>query len=94
MTVLRDNGNSNEVYSNRSGKRLPSLVTYELTISQALRASHISQIRGYASAPEKDLKATLAAVIPEKRELFKKVKSHGSKVIGEVKIENTIGGMR
>ncbi len=33
-------------------------------------------------------------MIPAKRELFKKVKSHGSKVIGEVKVENTIGGMR
>jgi hypothetical protein len=33
-------------------------------------------------------------VIPEKRELLKKVKAHASKVIGEVKIENTIGGMR
>lgn len=32
--------------------------------------------------------------IPEKRELLKKVKAHGSKVIGEVKVENTIGGMR
>lgn len=33
-------------------------------------------------------------VIPAKRELLKKVKAMGSKVIGEVKIENTIGGMR
>ena len=33
-------------------------------------------------------------MIPAKRELLKKVKAHGSKVIGEVKVENTIGGMR
>lgn len=33
-------------------------------------------------------------VIPAKRELFKKVKANGSAVIGEVKVENTIGGMR
>jgi hypothetical protein len=40
------------------------------------------------------LKETLKEVIPAKRELLKKVKAIGSKVIGEVKIENTIGGMR
>lgn len=50
--------------------------------------------RPYSSAPEPDLKSTLREAIPEKRELLKKVKSHGSKVIGEVKVENTIGGMR
>ena len=33
-------------------------------------------------------------MIPEKRELLKKVKAHSSKSIGEVKIENTLGGMR
>ena len=33
-------------------------------------------------------------MIPEKRELLKKVKAASSKSIGEVKIENTIGGMR
>jgi citrate synthase len=33
-------------------------------------------------------------VIPEKRELLKKVKAVSSKSIGEVKIENTLGGMR
>jgi citrate synthase len=59
-----------------------------------LQRYKISQLRCYASTPEKGLKTTLADVIPEKRELLKKVKSHGSKVIGEVKIENTIGGMR
>lgn len=36
----------------------------------------------------------MKAVIPAKRELLKKVKSHSDKVIGEVKIENTLGGMR
>lgn len=49
--------------------------------------------RTYASA-EPTLKETLANVIPEKRELFKKVKSHADKKIGDVKVENTIGGMR
>ncbi|XWW98911.1 hypothetical protein V2A60_006915 [Cordyceps javanica] len=49
--------------------------------------------RSYATA-EPDLKATLKEVIPEKRELLKKVRAHGDKVIGEVKVENTLGGMR
>lgn len=49
--------------------------------------------RSYATA-EPDLKETLKSVIPEKRELLKKVKAHSSKTIGEVKIENTLGGMR
>lgn len=50
--------------------------------------------RSYASASEKDLKETLKAAIPEKRELLKKVKAHADKKIGDVKIENTLGGMR
>ena len=50
--------------------------------------------RCYTSSSEPDLKETLKEVIPAKRELLKKVKAMGSKVIGEVKIENTIGGMR
>ncbi|KAF4551656.1 2-methylcitrate synthase [Elsinoe fawcettii] len=71
--------------------------------SRALRASKLSTgrfavsqyegKRNYASA-EPTLKETLASVIPEKRELFKKVKSHADKKIGDVKVENTIGGMR
>jgi citrate synthase len=43
---------------------------------------------------EPDLKATLKEVIPAKRELLKQVKSQANTTIGEVKIENTIGGMR
>lgn len=50
--------------------------------------------RPYSSNSEPDLKTTLKAVIPAKRELLKKVKSHASKTIGEVKVENTLGGMR
>ena len=49
--------------------------------------------RFYATS-EPTLKETLKSVIPEKRELLKKVKSHADKTIGEVKIENTLGGMR
>jgi len=36
----------------------------------------------------------LKNVIPAKRELLKKVKSHADKKLGEVKVENTLGGMR
>jgi citrate synthase len=50
--------------------------------------------RCFSSASEPDLKTTLREIIPAKRELLKKVKAHSSKVIGEVKVENTIGGMR
>ncbi|KAL3426630.1 methylcitrate synthase precursor [Phlyctema vagabunda] len=70
--------------------------------SQALRAIRpptvrpalIPACRTYASASEPDLKTTFKEVIPAKRELLKKVKALGDKVIGEVKVENTIGGMR
>lgn len=51
-------------------------------------------VRAYASTAEPDLKATLKEVIPAKRELLKQVKSKAGTTIGEVKIENTIGGMR
>jgi len=50
--------------------------------------------RNYATSSEPDLKTTLKGCIPAKRELLKKVKAHSDKVIGEVKIENTLGGMR
>jgi hypothetical protein len=50
--------------------------------------------RSYATSSELDLKTTLKECIPAKRELLKKVKTHSDKVIGEVKIENTLGGMR
>jgi citrate synthase len=51
-------------------------------------------VRAYASTSEPDLKATMKEVIPAKRELLKQVKSKAATSIGEVKIENTIGGMR
>ena len=50
-------------------------------------------MRGYASA-EPDLKETFKRVLPTKRELLKKVKAHGDKKLGDVKVENTLGGMR
>ncbi|KAK0931018.1 citrate synthase [Friedmanniomyces endolithicus] len=69
--------------------------------TRALRSSKLSQLplayhassRTYATA-EPDLKATLRECIPAKRELLKKVKAHANKTIGEIKIENTLGGMR
>ncbi|KAG9756744.1 citrate synthase, partial [Aureobasidium melanogenum] len=50
--------------------------------------------QGFATVAEPSLKDTLAKVIPAKRELLKQVKSHASKSIGSVKVENTLGGMR
>jgi citrate synthase len=40
------------------------------------------------------LKTTFKEAIAPKRELLKKVKALSGKVIGDVKVENTIGGMR
>ncbi|CAD6593821.1 MAG: hypothetical protein ASARMPRED_007967 [Alectoria sarmentosa] len=57
-------------------------------------SSAIPSIRNYSSVSEPDLKTTLKEAIPAKRELLKKVKSHANKTIGEVKVENTLGGMR
>lgn len=51
-------------------------------------------LRTYATSSEPSLKATLQEVIPEKRELLKQVKAKADTKIGDVKIENTIGGMR
>ena len=50
--------------------------------------------RCYSTTKELDLKSTLRTIIPEKRELVKKVRSHANKKIGDLKIENTLGGMR
>lgn len=75
-------------------------LTYRQPLSGRARGAAASTLRAatasrcYSSSAEPDLKATLREVIPEKRELLKKVKAHSGKVIGEVKVENTIGGMR
>lgn len=57
-------------------------------------SSYLRSSRCYSSTAEPDLKATLRDAIPPKRELLKKVKGHASKTIGEVKVENALGGMR
>ncbi|GAB7345467.1 hypothetical protein MBLNU457_3794t1 [Dothideomycetes sp. NU457] len=72
--------------------------------SRALRASRLSYSRPvvcqydskrtYASSSDSELKDVLKRVIPEKRELLKKVKAHSDKKLGDVKIENALGGMR
>jgi citrate synthase len=49
--------------------------------------------RSYATS-EPDLKTTLKDCIPAKRELLKKVRALSDRVIGDVKVENTLGGMR
>ncbi|KAI0019046.1 citrate synthase-like protein [Xylariomycetidae sp. FL0641] len=73
--------------------RLPATALGALR-PRAMPATVVSAPRAYSSASEPDLKATLKEVIPAKRELLKKVKANASAVIGEVKVENTIGGMR
>lgn len=59
----------------------------------AVRSAAVPAFRSYSSS-EPDLKTTFEQCIPAKRELLKKVKALGGKVIGDVKVENTIGGMR
>jgi hypothetical protein len=59
-----------------------------------LLANLVPAYRNYATSSEPDLKTTFKEAIPAKRELLKKVKALGGKVIGDVKVENTIGGMR
>ena len=46
------------------------------------------------AADEPDLKSVLREIIPEKRELLKEIKSKADKKIGDVKVENVLGGMR
>lgn len=78
------------------------MATTTRTTQHALRALRASSTRPYASfvyrtyasAAEPDLKATLQSVIPEKRELLKKVKAHADKKIGDVTVGQVIGGMR
>ena len=61
---------------------------------RALRSSKPCLKRGYASAVEPDLKATLREIIPEKRELLAQVKAHSDKKIGDITVGQVIGGMR
>lgn len=57
-------------------------------------AAAFARTRPYSSSSEPDLKTTLKEVIPAKRELLKKVKAQASASLGEVKVENALGGMR
>jgi citrate synthase len=50
--------------------------------------------RGYSSSKEEGLKEAMVRLVPEKRELLKKVKALGDKKLGDVKVENALGGMR
>ena len=52
------------------------------------------QACSYSSSSEPDLKETFKKVLPAKRELLKKVKAHADKKLGDVKVENALGGMR
>ncbi|PLB41081.1 putative citrate synthase Cit1 [Aspergillus candidus] len=61
-------------------------------LAQTSRWVNSASRRSYAT--ESDLKATLKSVIPAKRELLQQVKQQSDDVIGEVKIGNTLGGMR
>ncbi|KAG8754389.1 hypothetical protein FRC14_005112 [Serendipita sp. 396] len=49
----------------------------------------------YASQSTKSLRETMAEIIPQKQEQLKRLRTeHGQVVVGDVKVENIIGGMR
>jgi citrate synthase len=50
--------------------------------------------RSYATPAEEGLKTVLRRIVPEKRELLKKVKAVSDKKLGDCKVENALGGMR
>ena len=50
--------------------------------------------RRYATPSEPTLKEAVSRIIPEKRELLKKVKAVSDKKLGDAKVENALGGMR
>ncbi|KXN66672.1 citrate synthase mitochondrial precursor [Conidiobolus coronatus NRRL 28638] len=70
--------------------RIPSVLnTSSITTRAFLRNS-----RNYSSSAD-PLKSRIAALIPEKQALYKKVKAqHGNKVLGEVTVDMVYGGMR
>ncbi|RPB27567.1 citrate synthase [Terfezia boudieri ATCC MYA-4762] len=63
---------------------------------RSLKAVSKPSVRYYATASSHlDLKSTLKEVIPEKRELLKKLKTeYDQKSLGDVTVEKAIGGMR
>ncbi|KAI9823423.1 MAG: hypothetical protein M1832_002433 [Thelocarpon impressellum] len=65
------------------------------TRTRPVRPCVVDGVRAFSSATEPDLKAVLKDIIPAKRELLKRLKTeHGGKVLGDVRVENAIGGMR
>lgn len=74
----------------RSCRALRTAVNFRPTFSIAYASK-----RNSSTSTQKDLKETLKEVIPVKREQLKKLKAeHGHKSLGEIKVENAIGGMR
>jgi len=65
-----------------------------MPLTRASTASICRSRRAYSASSEEGLKEALARLVPEKRELLKKVKALGDKKLGEVKVENALGGMR
>ena len=50
--------------------------------------------RLYSASAQPDLKETFKKVLPAKRELLKRVKAQSNQKLGDVKVENALGGMR
>ena len=54
----------------------------------------IRYARCFSTRSEPHLKTVLREVITQKRELLREVKSQADKTVGEVRVENVLGGMR
>jgi hypothetical protein len=77
----------------------PTMARVAIGFSWALQFRPVSIAyagkRNSSTSSPKDLKETLKEVIPGKREQLKKLKTeHGNKTLGEIKVEQAIGGMR
>ncbi|KAI9808375.1 MAG: hypothetical protein M1826_004190 [Phylliscum demangeonii] len=52
-------------------------------------------LRSYSTEPNRPLKEVVRELIPGRRERLKKLRTeYGSRVIGDIKVENVLGGMR
>ena len=87
-----------QVSSAKSHKRPRSRRNIANMLVRTLRAARPTQLLRCASAvpqtsPDATLKETLTAQIPQKQEELKALKAeHGSKVLGEVTVDQCIGG--
>ncbi|KAF2434886.1 citrate synthase-like protein [Tothia fuscella] len=78
----------------RTAQRALKAVRPSVIKPVAVASSSCQSRRQYSTGAEEDLKQALTRLVPVKRELLKKVKAVSDKKLGDVKVENTLGGMR